>query len=124
MAELKRDLIKYVRDRAKSQYEKGSSCEICAATENLEFHHFNSMTQMLDKWMRENRVTIETSEEIFRVRDIFISEHYSQIYIETVTLCKFCHAKLHNIYGLKPGLATAKKQARWVQRQREKNGLV
>ena len=37
---LKRDLVKYVRDRAKSKYDKGTECRICESTENLDFHHF------------------------------------------------------------------------------------
>ena len=31
MAELKRDIVKYIRDRAKNKYEKGSECYICGA---------------------------------------------------------------------------------------------
>ena len=29
---LKRDLVKYVRDRAKSKYDKGTECRICEST--------------------------------------------------------------------------------------------
>ena len=53
MPKLKRDVVKYVRDKAKSKYEKGSSCEICGETEQLDFHHFlqfNSLVEsMVDK---------------------------------------------------------------------------
>ena len=128
MADLKRDLIKYCRDRAKSKYNKGSECEICTSTNELEFHHFNSMTQMLDKWLAKNKLKVETAEEIMSVRDSFIEEHQTEIYDLTTTLCKQCHLKLHAIYGKKPSLGTAAKQERWVQRQRdkyrEKHGLV
>ena len=45
--------VKYVRDKAKSKYAKGSSCEICGETEQLDFHHFlqsNSLAEsMVDK---------------------------------------------------------------------------
>ena len=37
---LKRDLVKYVRDKAKSKYNKGTECFICGVTENLDFHHY------------------------------------------------------------------------------------
>ena len=37
---LKRDLVKYVRDKAKSKYKKEAECYICGSTENLDFHHF------------------------------------------------------------------------------------
>ena len=33
----KRDLVKYVRDKAKSQYKKGSECYICGSTDELRF---------------------------------------------------------------------------------------
>ena len=36
----KRDLVKYVRDKAKSQYKKGSECFICGNTDNLDFSPF------------------------------------------------------------------------------------
>ena len=37
--DLKRDLVKYVRDKAKSGYQKETQCFICGETDNLEFHH-------------------------------------------------------------------------------------
>lgn len=125
MAELKRDLIKYIRDRAKSGYEKGTECEICGSTEDLEFHHYCSMSEMFHKWEKKNNLNITTVEEILEHRDRFIEEHRREIYDDTVTLCKYHHReKLHKIYGRNPILATAKKQARWVARQKEKHVLV
>ena len=44
MPKLKRDAVKYVRDKAKSKYEKGTECRICGETEQLDFHHFYSLT--------------------------------------------------------------------------------
>jgi len=117
MADLKRDLIKYCRDKAKSKYVKASECYICGSTTDLEFHHYNSMTAMLNKWLKGKLV--ETAEDIMSIRDEFISIHHEQIYDKTVTLCKTHHAKLHKIYGVKPSLATAGKQSRWVERQHE-----
>ena len=29
--DLKRDLVKYVRDKAKSKYDKGTECRICGS---------------------------------------------------------------------------------------------
>ena len=53
MPKLKRDVVKYVRDKAKSKYAKGSACEICSETEQLDFHHFlqsNALAEsMVDK---------------------------------------------------------------------------
>ena len=118
---LKRDCIKYVRDRAQSGYEKDSACYICGETENLDFHHYHSMTPMLTKWLR---ATGNKQEDVLDWRDEFIEEHKEEIYTRTVTLCHTHHLKLHSIYGKDPSLATATKQERWANIQREKNGLV
>lgn len=121
---LKRDLVKYVRDKAKSQYKKGTCCYICGAEEQLDFHHFNGLTELLDTWLRKQKLEIKSEDEILGLRERFISEHTIEVYDEAVTLCHEHHLKLHSIYGKRPKLVTAKKQERWVERQREKHGLV
>ena len=98
MAELKRDIVKYIRDRAKNKYEKGSECYICGTEVKLDFHH--------------------------AIRDDFIEEHWAELYEHTVTLCYGHHRQLHKVYGRNPALTTAKKQMRWVQIQRDKHGMV
>lgn len=122
MAELKRDLVKYIRDKAKSGYKKYSLCHICDTKENLEFHHYSGLTELLEKWLNGRKV--DTSEEIMVIRDDFIEQHYTELYEDTVTLCKTHHLKLHSIYGKRPTLNTAPKQARWVEKQKAKNGMV
>ena len=72
---LKRDLVKYVRDKAKSRYQKGTNCFICATEENLDFHHYYGLTELLEIWLRKNKIVISTAEEIMEVRDTFIEEH-------------------------------------------------
>ena len=119
--ELKRDLVKYIRDRAKSKYEKGTECHICASTDNLDFHHFYSLSPLLRKWATANR---KKAKEVLEWRDEFIEAHMDELYKHAVTLCHTHHLALHSIYGKDPGLGTAKKQARWVEIQRDKNGLV
>ena len=121
----KRDLVKYVRDKAKSQYKKGNECYICGDTDNLDFHHFYGLTELLDTWLRKNNITIENEQDILDVREQFISENYDEVYSKTVTLCHQHHLRLHSIYGKRPKLITAEKQARWVEKQREKtHGMV
>ena len=120
MTELKRDIVKYVRDRAKSAYDKDSECKICGSTEELDFHHFYGMTELLEKWLKENGITINTVDDIMGVRDRFIEEEHTKVYDETVTLCHTHHLKLHSIYGKKPNLTTGPKQERWVQKRRKK----
>ena len=67
--DLKRDLVKYVRDRAKSKYQKSTDCFICGSEENLDFHHFYGLTELLDIWLRKNKISISTAEDIMGVRD-------------------------------------------------------
>ena len=119
--ELKRDLVKYIRDKAKARYEKGTECHICGTKENLDFHHYNSLSPLLHKWVKENKLK---AEDVLEFRDRFIEEHMVELYDETVTICHEHHLKLHSIYGKNPSLATAKKQARWVGIQRDKHGMV
>ena len=121
---LKRDLVKYVRDKAKSGYKKETQCYICGGTERLEFHHFYGMTELLESWLKKRKLTITSADEIMSLREIFIKEHYNEIYYEAATLCKAHHQRLHSIYGKRPTLVTALKQKRWVKIQREKYGMV
>ena len=46
MAQLKRDRVKYIRDKAKSQYQKAGACQICHSTEKLDFHHYYSLSPL------------------------------------------------------------------------------
>jgi hypothetical protein len=117
MTKLKRDCIKYVRDRAKARYEKGDECFICGATEELDFHHFYSLTPLLNRWLQK---TGNDPEDVMEWRDTFIAEHSSELYDEAVTICHSHHLKLHSIYGKNPDLFTAPKQKRWVNIRREK----
>ncbi len=121
MSDLKRDEIKYIRDLAKSSYKKDDKCFICDATENLQFHHFYSMTPLWNKWKKDNGIIIKNVDDILEYREQFKEAHTFEIYQETVTLCKFHHMeRLHKIYGKVPTLATAEKQKRWCERQRLK----
>ena len=127
MVELKRDPVKYIRDRAKSKYEKGSECRICLASIKLDFHHFHTLAPLLRKWLAEKqklRPEHYTDEYITIWRDEFIDDNWAELYDETVTLCHDHHLKLHSIYGRNPPLHTSEKQKRWVEIQREKYGLV
>jgi hypothetical protein len=121
---LKRDLVKYVRDKAKSKYKKETNCYICGATENLDFHHFNGLTELLEFWLRKKKIQVTEEKDILILRKQFIAEHIAELYDEAVTLCHEHHLRLHSIYGKRPKLITAKKQVRWVGIQRDKHGMV
>ena len=121
---LRRDLVKYVRDKAKSKYRKSTECYICGSNKNLDFHHFYSLTELLERWIRKHNLKIKSAEEIMQLRDEFIEDHQKELFEDTITLCHTHHLKLHSIYGKKPKMITAKKQPRWAQKQRDKYGLV
>ena len=121
MSDLKRDEIKYVRDLAKSAYKKDTECYICGTKENLQFHHFYSMTLLWEKWKKDYNIEINTVEDILASREDFKGYHFKEIYADTITLCKFHHMdRLHKVYGKVPKLATAEKQKRWCEKQRIK----
>lgn len=112
--------VKWVRDKAKAAYDKKDTCYICGTAEDLELHHLRSITILLDMWATSKGYNISTDEGILAVRDQFIAEHLKEIYEDVFTLCNRHHVKLHSIYGKKPALATADKQARWINVQRTK----
>lgn len=118
--DLKRDPIKYVRDKAKSAYDKDTKCHVCGSTSNLDFHHFYSLTPLFNKWLKKNKIAINSEADLLEVRDRFIEEHHEELYTHAVTICNSLHQKLHSIYGKNPSLGTAKKQMRWIEKQREK----
>lgn len=120
MSDLLRDKIKYVRDKAKSRYKKGSECEICGAQESLDFHHYYTMTPLFNKWCKTKGYTVKVVDDILKIRDEFIQEEDDKIYNQTVTLCHDHHLKLHSVYGKDPSLVTAEKQKNWVRIQKEK----
>ena len=122
---LKRDLVKYVRDKAKSKYKKQSSCYICESNIDLDFHHYYGLTELLETWLNTNNINIEKEQDILEIREQFIDENREKVYTKTVTLCHQHHLRLHSIYGKRPRLIHAEKQERWVEKMRSKNyGMV
>lgn len=118
---LKRDEIKYIRDKAKARYAKGTRCEVCGRSDTqLDFHHFYSLTPLYEKWKRNNKIRIESEQDLLDVRDRFIAEHEKELYEDAVTICNTLHSKLHSVYGKAPSLGTAKKQMRWIEKQKQK----
>lgn len=117
---MKRIPVKWIRDRAKSAYEKEGCCYICGTTEDLELHHTHSITLLLEKWIEVKKYDISTDEGIIAVRDEFIDDHRKEVYDDVYTLCNKHHVKLHGIYGKSPALGSASKQERWIELQKAK----
>jgi len=121
---MKRYFIKWIRDACKSAYQKGEACEICDSKENLEFHHYSTLSELVHAWEKKNKLRIDSDDRAIRYRQPFIEEHRQELFEETVTLCRDHHLQLHSIYGKNPRLITAKRQMRWVERQRVRHGMV
>lgn len=117
----KRIPVKWVRDKAKKAYEKQSTCYICGTLHDLELHHTNSITLLLERWSKENEYDISTDEGILAVRDEFIEAHKKELYDEVYTLCNKHHVALHNIYGKIPPPGSSPKQTRWIEIQKAKH---
>ena len=116
----KRIPVNHVRDKAKAAYDKQDHCYICGTEEDLELHHFHSITILLDVWAKVNKYDISTDEGILAVRDEFIAEHRTELYDLVRTLCNKHHVNLHKIFGKAPDPKSVQRQARWVDIQRDK----
>jgi 5-methylcytosine-specific restriction endonuclease McrA len=115
----KRIAVKWVRDLAKSAYEKADSCWICKTTADLELHHLHSITLLLERWAAERGYDISTDAGICAHREEFIAEHHRELYEQVYTLCNQHHQKLHKVFGKTPLWNSWEKQERWLQRERD-----
>lgn len=113
--------VKWIRDRAKSAYEKQGTCYICNTDVDLELHHTHSLTLLLENWIRTTGRDFSTDEAVLQNRDEFIDHHRVEIYDEVYTLCNRHHVFLHSVYGKAPGLNTTSRQKSWIETQRSKH---
>lgn len=116
----KRIAVKWIRDRAKSAYEKQDHCYICNTQAELELHHTHSITTLVNAWAARMSYDISTDEGILAVRDEFIDTHRSELYDQVYTLCNRHHIQLHGVYGKTPMTGSETKQVRWIELQRDK----
>jgi hypothetical protein len=116
----KRVATKHIRDGIKSNYQKKDHCEICGAVDDLELHHYTTVSLLLKQYAKENGIPISTDEEVLDMREDFYKQHWHELVEDTVTLCNRDHTRLHQIYSQEPALNTAEKQKRWVEAQHAK----
>jgi hypothetical protein len=114
----KRVAVKWIRDRAKSAYEKSDHCYICGGVADLELHHLASINYLLETWAKRLGHDITTDAGVLAIRDQFIAEHNQQIYVDVFTLCNRHHVELHGVYGKSPLPHTVPLQQRWLERKR------
>lgn len=116
--------VKWVRDKAKSAYEKQPHCYICKTTQDLELHHLYSVTWLLETWAKKQGYDITTDDGILAVRDEFIAKHHHELYELVYTLCNPHHVKLHAVYGKSPGPETVPKQKHWIEVHSNNPGTI
>lgn len=121
----KRVAVKHIRDGIKSQYPKGTQCEICGTDQDLEYHHYATLSIVFQEYCSANQIPVGTDEQVIAMRDKFYEDNWDAVVTDGVTLCNTHHKALHLLYGKQPALNTAKKQKHWVHRMLEKstNGL-
>lgn len=117
----KRVAVKWIRDKAKSAYEKESQCYICGTTHELELHHLHSINGLLETWSKKLNIDITSDSAVLAIRDRFIEEHHAEIYELVYTLCNKHHVQLHGIYGKSPMPSSVPKQKRWIELQQLKH---
>lgn len=120
MAKNTRSVIKWIRDLAKSNYKKDTKCAICGVEHDLEFHHYNTVSLIVNNYVTHNGIAVDTKEDILAMREKFLQDNWREMVEEAVTLCSSHHKLLHKLYGKEPTLATASKQKIWVEKQHAK----
>ena len=120
---LKRIPIKYIRDYIKKEYKYDTCCYICGSKDKLELHHVYSISELFQRWCKENK--IDKIEDVAYIKEIRIKfkEDYDE-YLSSknlFTLCNFHHALLHNLYGQVYPISFDKKIINWINIQKEKH---
>lgn len=116
----KRDAISLMRDGIKSQYKKDHSCAICGSEEDLELHHYHTVSLLVKKYAKDFQLDFNDTETVLSNRTAFYDKYKHELVDDTVTLCHLHHTQLHKVYTKEPPLFTADKQKRWVSIQKEK----
>lgn len=124
MAELKRELVKYIRDFIKKDYKIRDCCYICNSTEKLELHHLYSVSELFNKWCLQNNVkNITTENQIRELRVRFYEDCLPELNNNNLfTLCSEHHKRLHNLYGQTYPNYMAPKIKNWLEIQKDKHG--
>lgn len=117
---LKRQVVKYIRDGVKSNYPERVECAICSTKEELELHHYSTVSILFREWLASTNYTINSPEDVMEIRGEFYEKYWDELTVDVVTLCNTHHVRLHSIYGANPALSTVEKQKNWVDLQNRK----
>lgn len=113
----KRVPVKWIRDCAKSAYQKDTTCYVCGVSADLELHHLQSISLLFGRWVVKNGLQ---AADILDIREEFIDQHRTEIYEEVFTLCNLHHVKLHSTFGQAPPLESSARQLKWLNKQKDK----
>lgn len=122
MAELKREVIKMVRDYLKKNYKSRDCCYICGKTDTLELHHLYSVSELFNVWLDKNNIRINnTVEQMLELRVIFAADNAASLSNDNLySLCEHHHRRLHNLYGQRYSNAMVPKVRTWIEIQKSK----
>jgi 5-methylcytosine-specific restriction endonuclease McrA len=124
MSDLKRELVKYIRDYIKKDYKLRDCCYVCSITSNLELHHLYSVSELFSLWCTKNGIRdISTETEIKTHRVQFAIDYAEQLSHDNLfTLCGKHHKQLHNLYGQTYSNNMVPKIKNWIELQKVKHG--
>ena len=124
MTDLKRELVKYIRDYIKKDYKLRDCCYICKTTSSLELHHLYSVSELFSLWCNKNGIkSISTEAEIKSHRVQFAIDYELELSHDNLfTLCAKHHKQLHNLYGQTYANGMVPKIKNWIELQKVKHG--
>ena len=122
MAELKREVIKMVRDFIKKDYKPKECCYICGSLDSIELHHLYGVSELFNTWVEKNKIRLDnTVEQIKELRVTFAQDNAEALGNDNLyNLCKKHHTNLHSIYGQRYSNSMGLKVKNWIEIQRSK----
>lgn len=125
MAELKREVVKMVRDYIKKDYKSRDCCYICSSKDNIELHHLYGVSELFNTWIDKNKIKLDnTVEQIVALRVSFAQDNSAALSNQNLySLCKKHHVLLHSIYGQRYSNNMAPKVKNWLEIQKVKHAI-
>lgn len=115
--------VKWIRDSIKSKYKEREPCFICGSSDNIELHHIYSVSELWNIWIKQNKITITTDQDVLQCRKQFEEDNASSLSNDNLySLCKAHHLRLHQIYGKSYSNYMGDKVRNWIHKQREQYG--
>jgi hypothetical protein len=121
---MKREPVKWLRDKMKSSYKQKEPCYICGQTELIELHHLYSVSELWNTWISKNAITIESDEHVVLHREQFFEDNKDKLTNDVLySLCKKHHLRLHYLFGQTYSNFTAERVRSWLEKQKNGEGI-